>query len=91
MFTIIIVVYFLKSMCISSFILIGCCVSELHGRLCPYCNVWPEAVYCCFTETTLFTKLFTCLFVRLELEVVITSPSFVTLYYMVSEIDKCIV
>ena len=24
-----------------------------------YCNVWPEAVY---TETTLFTKLFTCLY-----------------------------
>ena len=24
--------------------------------LCPYRNVWPEAVYCCFTRTTLFTK-----------------------------------
>ena len=37
------------------FILIGCCVSELHDNLCPYRIVWPEAVYCCFTRTTLFT------------------------------------
>ena len=46
----------LKSMCIPSFVLIGCCVSELRGHLCPYCNVWPEAVYYCFTRTILFTK-----------------------------------
>ena len=45
----------LKSMCIPSFILIGCCVSELHDNICPYRNVWPEAVYRCFTRTTLFT------------------------------------
>ena len=31
MFTVIIVVYSLKSMCIPSFVLIGYCVSELHG------------------------------------------------------------
>ena len=31
-------------MCISSFVLIGCCVSELRGHLCPYRNVLPEAV-----------------------------------------------
>ena len=43
------VVCLLKSMCIPSFVLIGCCGSELHGRLCPYRNVLPEAVYCCFT------------------------------------------
>ena len=24
-----------------------------------HCNVWPEAVYRCFTRMTLFTKLFT--------------------------------
>ena len=41
---------------------IGCCVSELHGHICPYRNVWPEAVHCCFTRTTLFTKLFTYLY-----------------------------
>ena len=35
---------FMESMCIPSFILIGCCVSELYGHLCPYHNVWPEAV-----------------------------------------------
>ena len=46
-------------MCVPSFILIGCCVSELHGHLCAYRNVWPEAVYCCFTRTTLFTTMFT--------------------------------
>ena len=44
MFTVVIVVCSLKSMCIQSFILIGCCVSELHGHLCPYRNVLPEAV-----------------------------------------------
>ena len=60
MFTVIIVVCSLKSMCVPSFIIIGCCLSELHGHLCPYHNVWPEAV--CFTRTTLFTKLFTCLY-----------------------------
>ena len=40
----IIVVCSLKSMCIPSFVLIGCCVSELRGQLCPYRNVLPEAV-----------------------------------------------
>ena len=65
MFTVIIVVCSLKSMCVPSFILIGCCVNELHGHLCAHCNVWPEAVYCCFTRTTLFIKLFTCLYEKL--------------------------
>ena len=27
---------------------------------CPYYNVWPEAVHCCFTRTAMFTELFTC-------------------------------
>ena len=44
MFTVFILVCSLKSMCITSFILIGSCVSELHANLCPYRNVWPEAV-----------------------------------------------
>ena len=52
MFTVIIVVCSLKSMYIPSFVLIGCCLSELHGHLCLYHNVLPEAVYCCFTRTT---------------------------------------
>ena len=26
-------------------VLIGCCVSELHAKLCPQRSVWPEAVY----------------------------------------------
>ena len=40
MFTVMIVVCLLKSMCIPRFVLIGCCMSELHGHLCPiimYC------------------------------------------------------
>ena len=61
-FSVIIVVCSLKSMCVPSFIVIGYCVSELHGHICRYCNVLPEAVYCCFTRTTLFNKLFTCLY-----------------------------
>ena len=80
----IIVVCLLKGMCIPSFVLIVCCVNELLGHLCPYRDVWPEAVYCCITRTTLFTELFT------YLEVDITSPSFVALLLLVSEIAKCI-
>ena len=60
MFTVIIVVCSLKRMCIPNFVMIGFCVSELRGHLCPYRNVWPEAVYCCFTRTTLFTKTLIC-------------------------------
>ena len=62
MFTVIIVVCSLKCMCVPSFIIIGYCVSELHGHICRFCNVLPEVVYCCFTRTTLFTKLFTSLY-----------------------------
>ena len=44
MFTVFIVVCSLKSMCIPSFVLIGYCVSDLHGHICLYRNVLPEAV-----------------------------------------------
>ena len=40
--TMFIVVCSLKSVCIPCFC---CCVSELRGHLCSYCNVWPEAVF----------------------------------------------
>ena len=80
----IIVVCLLKSRCIPSFVLIVCCVNELLGHLGPYRDVWPEAVYCCITRTTLFTELFT------YLEVAITSPNFVALLLPVSQIAKCI-
>ena len=63
MFTVIIMVCSMKSMCIPSFILVGCCVRELQSHLCPDCNVWPGAVYCCFARTTLFTELLTCCFI----------------------------
>ena len=36
----------------------GLSVSELHAHPCPYRNVWPEAVYCCVTRTTLFTETY---------------------------------
>ena len=45
MFIVIIVVCSLKSMCVPNFVLIGCSVSELYVIICPYRNVWPEAVY----------------------------------------------
>ena len=32
-------------MCIPCFVSIGRGVRELHGHLCSYCNVWPEALY----------------------------------------------
>ena len=61
MFTVIIVVCLVKRMCMPSFILIGYYMSKLHGHLCPYRNVWPEAVCCRFTRTTLFSKILVCL------------------------------
>ena len=76
-----IVVCLLKSRCIPSFVLIVCCVNELLGHLGPYRDVWPEAVYCCITRTTLFTTY---------LEVAITSPDFVALLLPVSQIAKYI-
>ena len=76
----IIVVCLLKSRCIPSFVLIVCRVNELLGHLGPYRDVWPEAVYCCITRTTLFAYL----------EVAITSPNFVALLLLVSQIAKCI-
>ena len=43
-------------------VLIDCCVSELHAKLCPHRNVCPEIIYRCFIRTTLFTELFTCFY-----------------------------
>ena len=80
-----IVVCLLKSMCIPSFVLIGCCMSKLHGHLCPYRNVLPEAVYCCFTRTTLFTTMFTVIIVVFLLKR-ICMPSFVLIGCCVSEL-----
>ena len=63
-------------MYIPSFILIGCCVSELHGHLCAYRNVRPEAVCCCFARTTLFTTMFTVIIVVCSLKSM-SVPSFI--------------
>ena len=55
-------VFIEKYVCTKFHRVIGYCVSELHGHICPYRNVLPEAVYRCFTRTTLFTELFTYLY-----------------------------
>ena len=57
----------------------------LQGRVCPYRNVWPVAVYCCLQE---LHCLLNCL--SSELEVAITSPSFIALHLPVSEIAYCL-
>ena len=57
MFTVIIVVCLLKRMFCLDWLL-----RKLHGHLCPYRNVLPEAVCCCFARTTLFTKILVCLY-----------------------------
>ena len=56
MFTVIIQVFVCSSkiICIPSFVLFGCGISELHGHLCPHDNVWRQVV---FTRTTMFTEL----------------------------------
>ena len=66
MFTVIIVVCSLKSMCIPSFVLIGCCMSELHGHLCLYRNVWPEAVIVVLQELQHFHTVFEIRWLKLK-------------------------
>ena len=46
----------MNNVCVQSFNFIRASISKLWSYLCPYHNVLPEAVYCCFTRTTLFTK-----------------------------------
>ena len=35
---------------IQSFSFITCSISQLCAQICPYCNVWQGAVYCCFNK-----------------------------------------
>ena len=35
---------------IQSFSFITCPISQLGAQICPYYNVWPRAVYCCFNK-----------------------------------------
>ena len=35
---------------IQSFCFITCPISQLCAQTCPYYNVWPGAVYCCFNK-----------------------------------------
>ena len=66
MFNVIILLCSLKNTCITCFVSIGCCASELRGP--PYHNVLPEAVYCYFTTIILFTTMFTVVFVVCSLK-----------------------
>ena len=45
-----------NNVCVQSFNFIRASMCKLRPYLCPYHNVLPEAVCCCFTRTTLFTK-----------------------------------
>ena len=83
MFNVIIVLCSLKSMCVPSFIVIGYCVSELH--------VYMVAIvtYCRRLFIVVIQELH-CLpnFLHVYMIIAIISPSFVTLYLMVSEIQR---
>ena len=57
------------------------CVSELHD---PYCNVWPEAVYCSITRTTMIIEFIITVLVTITLQI------FVCLHLQIFEIAKCI-
>ena len=35
---------------IQSFSFITCPINQLCAQICPYYNVWPGAVYCCFNK-----------------------------------------
>ena len=78
---------FIESILISSFVLISCCGSKLvRAHLCPHNN----GIRCLllFDETYLvYCKVD--MLVSLELQVSITSPNFVAVYLLVSEIAKC--
>ena len=50
-----------------------------------YRNVWPEAVYRCFTKITLFTVLF-----MIRVRDCYEFTSFVTTHLLLSEIALCI-
>ena len=39
-----------------------CCSIPYGSEIATNVNTLPEAVYCCFTITTLFTELFTCFY-----------------------------
>ena len=73
-------------MCMSSFIFIGVSVSELHGHLCPYIVMYDLRL---FNKNYIVYRI-AYIFVCSEIEVAITSPSFVAVHFLVSEIAKCI-
>ena len=43
---------------IQSFSFITCPISQLCAQTCPYYNVWPGAVYCCFNKNYNVHKIF---------------------------------
>ena len=62
-------------------------MSELQGHLCPYRNVLPEDVYCCFTRTTLQTCNFP---IPWLLWISISTQCFVSQLPLVIEIDTLV-
>ena len=47
----------LKTMCIATKFCLDWSLFQSYMPTYVYRNVWPEAVYCCSTRTTLFTKV----------------------------------
>ena len=63
------------------------CVSEIHSHLCPYIEMCGLRVFIVVLQEL---HCLPYMFVWSELEVAITSPSFVALHFLVSVIAKCI-
>ena len=63
-----------------SFVCIGCCVSELHGHLCPH------GLQLFYKNYIVYQIVYR--FVWSELKVAITSPSFISPHLLVSEIES---
>ena len=59
---------------------------ELHGHVCPYIVIYGLRMF--YKNYIVYCIVY--IFVSSELDVAITSPSFVALYFLVSEIAKCI-
>ena len=73
---------------IQSFSFITCSISQLCSQICPYYNVWPGAVYCCFNKNYNVHK-----FLNMTLHAGLANPtclqSFMIWYCLVSEL-RCL-
>ena len=73
---------------IQSFSFITCSISQLCSQICPYYNVWPGAVYCCFNKNYNVYNIF-----NMTLHAGLANPtclqSFMIWYCLVSEL-RCL-